>query len=61
MKHYVVYDKETGFVHRTGQCSDEDLPKQAMRPADTVIEHVSPVDPNTIRVDLATKSVVARG
>ncbi|MGE0038219.1 MAG: hypothetical protein AB7S93_21570 [Xanthobacteraceae bacterium] len=59
-KYYVVYDRETGYVHRAGQCLDADLQKQAMRPADAVIEHDCPVDPNTIRVELATKSVVVR-
>jgi hypothetical protein len=60
MKYYVVYDRETGFVHRTGQCPDGDLKAQAMRPQDAVAELESPVDPNTIRVDVATGSTVRR-
>jgi hypothetical protein len=59
-KYYVVYDRETGYVHRSGQCLDADLQKQAMRPADAVIEHDCPVDTNTDRVELATKSVIVR-
>lgn len=62
MRFYVVYDKETGYVHKTGSVSNDfDLANQVTRPErDAVLPHHEHADPNAIRVDLATRTVVSR-
>ena len=57
MKFFVVFDKETGKVLRTGECQDMDIDKQLFADNEDLVETARSLGPNRCRVDPATKWV----
>ncbi len=60
MKKFVLYDRDTGFVFRTGDCDEASFELQAQLGHEAVLETDIVHNPNTVRIDLATLTVVAR-
>lgn len=56
--HFVVYDRSSGAILRSGICTDETLEKQALNGAEIAIATDGFKDPDDHVVDTATATAV---
>jgi hypothetical protein len=54
-KNFVVFDKATGVVKRTGRCRDMDFAGQVMHDGEGIIETERHLHPDKCAVDLVTR------